>query len=96
MLPDRLIAMANQIGKFFAVQGMARGGEEQAVSEIATHFRRFWDPRMRDEIVAFPPELAARLDPLPRRAVALLATDKDPRITDTDAPVTEMEEPTSG
>lgn len=76
MLPDRLVTMANQIGKFFAAQGASRGGEDRAVADIAHHLRQFWDPRMRAEIIALPDETASRLDPLPRRAVALLAAAK--------------------
>jgi formate dehydrogenase subunit delta len=71
MSPDRLVYMANQIGKFFAAQEHA--DEARAVDGIATHLRKFWDPRMRREIVA---KLAAGeaegLDPLPRRAVETL------------------------
>jgi formate dehydrogenase subunit delta len=72
MLPDRLVTMANQIGRFFASQGK-RGGEDHAVEEIADHLRRFWDPRMRAEIAQLSDEKLAKLDPLPRRAVASLA-----------------------
>jgi formate dehydrogenase subunit delta len=66
--------MANQIGKFFAAQG--RHDEALAVEGIETHLRRFWDPRMRREIVArVQAGEAAGLDPLPRRAVERLAAD---------------------
>jgi formate dehydrogenase subunit delta len=44
---DKLIYMANQIGKFFASQGSA-----EAVTGTAAHIRKFWDPRMRAAIVA--------------------------------------------
>jgi len=39
MSPDRLIYMANQIGKFFQSQG-----HDNAVPGIAEHIRKFWDP----------------------------------------------------
>ena len=39
MSPDRLIYMANQIGKFFQSQG-----HDKAVPGIADHIRKFWDP----------------------------------------------------
>jgi formate dehydrogenase subunit delta len=45
--PDRLIYMANQIGTFFNSQGQGR-----AVPGIAEHIRKFWDPRMRKQIMA--------------------------------------------
>jgi formate dehydrogenase subunit delta len=43
---ERLVYMANQIGAFFAAQG-----EEAAITGIADHLRKFWDPRMRAQIV---------------------------------------------
>jgi formate dehydrogenase subunit delta len=68
MSHDRLAYMANQIGRFFAHQKA-----EQAVASINDHLRKFWDPRMRKQIVD---ELdTAELDPLVRRAVERL---KDP------------------
>jgi formate dehydrogenase subunit delta len=45
MSPDKLVYMANQIGKFFASQG-----EEKAVAAVADHLTKFWDPRMRAAI----------------------------------------------
>jgi formate dehydrogenase subunit delta len=44
---DRLVYMANQIGKFFESQG-----HDRAVPGIAEHIRKFWDPRMRKMIFA--------------------------------------------
>jgi formate dehydrogenase subunit delta len=44
---DKLVYMANQIGRFFASQR-----NDQAVTGIATHLAKFWDPRMRTAIVA--------------------------------------------
>ena len=62
MAHDRLAYMANQIGRFFAHQK-----EEQAVAAINDHLRKFWDPRMRKQILA---ELeTAELDPRVRRAI---------------------------
>ncbi len=65
MSPDRLVHMANQIGKFFASQG----DEAAAVAGIADHLRKFWDPRMRSAIVAHLAAGGEGLDPLVRRAV---------------------------
>jgi formate dehydrogenase subunit delta len=44
---DRLVYMANQIGKFFESQG-----HEKAVPGISDHIRKFWDPGMRKSIFA--------------------------------------------
>jgi formate dehydrogenase subunit delta len=40
--------MANQIGSFFE----AEPNREQAMQDIASHLKRFWDPRMRSAIIA--------------------------------------------
>jgi formate dehydrogenase subunit delta len=65
--PDKLVYMANQIGKFFAHQGDAK-----AVASIADHLAKFWDPRMRAAIQAHLAAGGAGLDPLVRRAVETL------------------------
>ena len=66
---DRLVTMANQIGAFFN----AEDDKAVAAKGVATHMTRYWDPRMRREIVAHYKEAGgAGLDPLPRSAVALL------------------------
>jgi formate dehydrogenase subunit delta len=65
---DRLVYMANQIGKFFASQGQAQG-EADAVSGAADHLRKFWDPRMRAMILEHADKGGAGLDPVARKAV---------------------------
>ena len=67
MSPDRLIYMANQIGKFFQSQG-----HDKAVPSIAEHIRKFWDPRMRRAIFAHLDAGSARLDQDVRDAIATL------------------------
>jgi len=44
---EKLVYMANQIGMFFMTQD-----KTAASKNIADHIRKFWDPRMRKEIVA--------------------------------------------
>ena len=71
---DKLVYMANQIGKFFASQ--KQGGD---VDGVATHIRKFWDPRMRSTIFAHLDAGGAGLDPLPLQALQKLkaeATEK--------------------
>jgi formate dehydrogenase subunit delta len=46
---DLLIKMANEIGGFFS--GTTDPG--QASADVATHLKRYWDPRMRKQIVAY-------------------------------------------
>ncbi|HLJ65031.1 MAG TPA: formate dehydrogenase subunit delta [Stellaceae bacterium] len=68
MSPEKLVYMANQIGKFFAHQS-----EAKAVAAIADHLKRFWDPRMRRAILDHLAVGGHGLDPLPLRAVQSLA-----------------------
>lgn len=67
MSPEKLVYMANQIGKFFTSQG-----EENAVPLIADHLVKFWDPRMRAAIIAHLAAGGGGLDPAARKAVATL------------------------
>jgi formate dehydrogenase subunit delta len=62
MSPDKLAYMANQIGKFFAHQP-----HDKAVAAIADHIQKFWDPRMRSEILAHLQ--VVQLDPAAREAI---------------------------
>jgi formate dehydrogenase subunit delta len=45
---DRLVTMANQIGAFFA----SYPDRDEATTEIASHLKRFWAPRMRQQLYA--------------------------------------------
>ena len=65
--PDKLVYMANQIGKFFQTQG-----HDKAVPGIAEHIRKFWDPRMRRMIFAHLDAGGAGLDPFVRDAIGSL------------------------
>jgi formate dehydrogenase subunit delta len=65
--PAKLVMMANQIGKFFVPQ---RGADP--VEAIADHLQKFWDPRMRAEIVAHVAAGGAGLDDPVREAVGRL------------------------
>ena len=67
MSPDKLVYMANQIGKFFASQG-----ETQATAGIANHLEKFWDPRMRLAIFAHLEAGGAGLEPLVHQALERL------------------------
>ena len=66
----RLHAMANQIALNFAAIG-----HDNAVAATADHLVKFWDPRMKDAILAGDP---ATLSPIARAAVALLAQGVQP------------------
>ena len=70
MRAERLVSMANDIGAFFN----AEADKAVAAQSVASHIKRYWDPRMRREIVTHYRDGGAGLDPLVRSAVALLAT----------------------
>ena len=70
MRAERLVSMANDIGHFFN----AEADKNVAAQGVANHIKRYWDPRMRREIIAHYREGGAGLDPVPRSAIALLAT----------------------
>ena len=67
----KLVYMANQIGKFFAPQE-----HDKAVSGIANHLTRFWDPSMRKKIIHHLGGGGEGLDPLPKEAVRMLANNE--------------------
>ncbi|HEY4803283.1 MAG TPA: formate dehydrogenase subunit delta [Paraburkholderia sp.] len=48
MKADHLIEMANQIGMFFD----SLPDREEALTGIAEHIRKFWEPRMRRTLLA--------------------------------------------
>jgi formate dehydrogenase subunit delta len=68
MSPEKLVYMANQIGRFFAHEGSEKGAEA-----TADHIRKFWDPRMRSTILAHLDDAeTAALDPIAREALVRL------------------------
>ena len=52
MNPQKLVQMVNQIASFFE----AEPDRAVAMEGVAGHIKRFWDPRMRREIVRFVEE----------------------------------------
>jgi formate dehydrogenase subunit delta len=65
----QLVKMANEIAAFFH----SEAPPALAAQEVASHLRRFWDPRMRREIIAHCEQGGAGLSDLAQRAVQLLA-----------------------
>jgi formate dehydrogenase subunit delta len=45
---ENLVKMANQIGRFFE----AMPDRDEALADIASHIKRFWEPRMRRAFLA--------------------------------------------
>ena len=73
MSPDKLVHMANQIGKFFVSQG-----PDKAPAAIADHIAKFWDPRMRKAIVEHLHAGGASLDP---HVLAAVKSLKEARVS---------------
>ena len=69
MRAERLVTMANDIGAFFD----AESDKAEAARNVANHLTKFWEPRMRREILAHYRDGGAGLNPLARSAIALLA-----------------------
>ncbi len=68
---DLLIKMANEIGNFFA--GADVKDPQAAARDVASHIRRYWEPRMRAQMLKYYEERAgAGLTDLAKNAVALL------------------------
>lgn len=65
---DRLVRMANDISHFF----QSEPDHAVAVAGISGHIERFWDPRMRREIVAYLQAGGDGLSALAREAVGKL------------------------
>lgn len=69
MNPDYLVTMANDIAAFFATESGV-----DAPKSIASHITRFWDPRMRRQIIDhYHAQGGAGLTDTSLKAVAILA-----------------------
>jgi formate dehydrogenase subunit delta len=70
MNAERLVAMANDIANFFH----AEPDRSVAVDGVCNHLKRYWEPRMRRQIVAYERDHdGAGLSDLARAAVVKLA-----------------------
>ena len=68
---DLLIKMANEIGAFF--QGAEANDSQAAARDVANHIKRYWEPRMRAQILKYYEERGGSgLTDLGKRAVGLL------------------------
>jgi formate dehydrogenase subunit delta len=75
---DHLIKMANEISAFW--EGEA--GDEAGAKEVASHLRRFWEPRMRAQMITYYQQRqGAGLSDVAKQAIALLAAEAKPAAT---------------
>jgi formate dehydrogenase subunit delta len=63
-----LVAMANEIAAFFAAEDPAKAAEN-----VANHLRRYWDPRMRRQIIEQASNGGEGLSQVARAGVALIS-----------------------
>jgi formate dehydrogenase subunit delta len=68
---EHLVRMANDIGAFFA----AEPSREAAALAVLNHIKRFWDPRMRRQMVEHFRAGGEGLDEPARSAIELLASE---------------------
>ena len=68
MSTTSLVTMANEIAAFF--DSASDPGE--ASTSVAAHLRRYWDPRMRKQIIEHAEKGGEGLGPIARAAVELL------------------------
>ena len=68
---DHMIKMANEITSFWE----GEVGQDKAANEVATHLKRYWEPRMRGQMIGyFEQRQGAGLNDVAKAAVALLAS----------------------
>jgi len=66
---DLLIKMANEIGEFFG----GTTDPEAAARDVANHLRRYWEPRMRAQMLSYYEQRqGAGLSDVAKSAVGLL------------------------
>lgn len=66
---DNLVKMANQIESFFRVEEV----RDVAVAGIESHIKRYWEPRMRAEIIRYVEAGGEGLGELAKSAIRKLA-----------------------
>jgi formate dehydrogenase subunit delta len=65
---EKLVKMANQIASFFE----AEPDRALALASVADHLKRFWDPRMRREILRWADEHGGEgLKPIAKDAIGV-------------------------
>ena len=70
MTTSRVAYMANQIAANFAAQG-----HDTAVADIADHLQKFWEPRMRRQLLEYLAAGGSDLHELAAEAAGRLAGD---------------------
>ena len=74
MNSENLVTMANQIGSFYETMP----DRAKAMSDIAEHIKKFWEPRMRREIIEYALRDGGDLKEIVRTAVLRLEGSQTP------------------
>lgn len=74
MKPETMVHRANQIALFFT--SYAR---EEGVAAVADHLKKFWEPRMRKQLVEYVAADGGGLHELVREAIRSIEADSHPR-----------------
>jgi formate dehydrogenase subunit delta len=76
MQPEYLVQMANDVSAFFAPDREVA----LAAAAVAHHLKRYWDPRMRRQIVeCLDTDDASALTPVARAGIEILAAESRPK-----------------
>lgn len=76
MKPQYMVHMANQIAQYFAAYP-----REEAITGIADHISKFWERRMRAQLIEYVDHGAAGLHELAVEAVRRLSSvQTEPRV----------------
>lgn len=70
---DKLVMMANQIADNLEIQG-----PDRAIAEMSSHIRRYWEPRMRETLLAYIREDGSALNPLAMKSLQAIWPDLKP------------------
>jgi len=70
MTPAKMVHMANQIALFFAAYP-----HDEAVAAVADHIKKFWEPRMRAQLLGYLASGGGDLHPLVVEGARTLAPD---------------------
>jgi formate dehydrogenase subunit delta len=80
---DHMVKMVNEISAFWASEA---ADPQAAAASVATHLRRYWDPRMRRQIIAHYHAGAGGLCDIGREAIAILAAPAKPAVPEASQP----------
>lgn len=72
MNDGKMVHYANQMAAYFSAYPQAR-----AESEVETHIRKFWEPRIRGQLIQYVDAGGDELHPLVVKAAKALKADLD-------------------